>query len=133
MKNYIVYLDNGQILKTGVCNDSEFEIQGANVIEGFADDSCQYIENGQVVDMPAKPDSEAYFDFDAKQWVLDTAAQEQSVKLQRSRLLAESDWTQLPDVPLATKTAWAQYRQDLRDITTQDGYPFAIMWPVKPE
>lgn len=50
----------------------------------------------------------------------------------RNRLLSESDWTQLPDVPLATKQAWADYRQALRDITLQSGYPFDVTWPIKP-
>lgn len=53
-------------------------------------------------------------------------------KRERSRLLAESDWTQLPDVPLATKAAWATYRQALRDITGQPGFPAVVEWPVPP-
>lgn len=32
----------------------------------------------------------------------------------RNRLLAESDWTQLPDSPVDA-VAWAEYRQELRD------------------
>lgn len=51
---------------------------------------------------------------------------------QRNSFLAQSDWTQLPDVPLATKGAWATYRQALRDITTQAGFPYSINWPTKP-
>lgn len=56
----------------------------------------------------------------------------QEAQLKRSQLLAASDWTQLPDVPLAAKTAWAQYRQALRDITAQSGYPMEITWPTAP-
>lgn len=37
------------------------------------------------------------------------------MRLHRDRLLAESDWTQLPDAPI-DKTAWAGYRQTLRDF-----------------
>ena len=57
-----------------------------------------------------------------------------SVREKRNFLLAECDWTQLPDAPLAnTQTAeWATYRQDLRDITGQEN-PFSITWPEKPE
>ena len=51
---------------------------------------------------------------------------------QRTMLLVTTDWTQLPDVPLATKEAWATYRQALRDITDQPGYPTDIEWPVSP-
>lgn len=52
----------------------------------------------------------------------------------RAQLLADSDWTQLLDAPLtATKQAqWATYRQALRDIPAQPGYPSAVSWPTKP-
>ena len=46
-------------------------------------------------------------------------------------LLAQSDWTQLPDVHLATKETWAIYRQALRDVPEQSD-PFNIVWPVAP-
>ena len=49
----------------------------------------------------------------------------------RNELLAECDWTQLADVSSETKANWAQYRQSLRDITSQTN-PFSITWPVKP-
>jgi hypothetical protein len=54
-----------------------------------------------------------------------------ATRAQRSQLLQQSDWTQLPDVPLATKDAWAEYRQALRDITEQPD-PFNIIWPTPP-
>lgn len=53
------------------------------------------------------------------------------VRTERDRLLQASDWTQLPDVPLATKEAWAAYRQALRDVTDQPD-PFNIIWPTPP-
>ena len=53
------------------------------------------------------------------------------VRAERDRLLQASDWTQLPDVPLVTKEAWAVYRQALRDVTLQPD-PFNITWPVAP-
>jgi len=51
----------------------------------------------------------------------------------RNSLLTASDWTQLPDVPQTTKDLWAQYRQDLRDITEQAGFPTSIVWPTAPQ
>lgn len=133
MKNYIVYLDNGQITKSGQCQDIDFDKYGPNVIEGVANDSTQYVENGQIVDMPPKPDGEAYFNYETKQWIRDSEAQGYVIKAKRNMLLAESDWTQLPDVPINTKTQWATYRQELRDVTSQTGYPFDVIWPTKPE
>ena len=49
---------------------------------------------------------------------------------QRNKLLAETDWTQLPDVPENTKSRYKEYRQALRDITKQPGYPDNIIWPL---
>lgn len=53
----------------------------------------------------------------------------------RSRKLLESDWTQLPDAPLTAekRLEWTQYRHQLRDITQQPEFPWAVMWPNKPE
>lgn len=53
-------------------------------------------------------------------------------KAQRNKLLAESDWTQGKDIPNSISTAWAPYRQALRDITSQEGFPTTINWPQKP-
>lgn len=51
------------------------------------------------------------------------------VREKRNKLLLESDWTQLPDVPSELKAKWAIYRQALRDITTQLD-PFNIVYPT---
>jgi len=50
-------------------------------------------------------------------------------RAQRDSLLASTDWTQLPDVPQATREAYAVYRQALRDVPQQDGFPTDINWP----
>jgi hypothetical protein len=49
----------------------------------------------------------------------------------RNQLLASSDWTQVADAPV-DQSAWATYRQSLRDLTAQEGFPDAIVWPVSP-
>lgn len=51
---------------------------------------------------------------------------------ERDRKLRESDWTQLGDVPEATKLLWQPYRQALRDITAQEGFPRNVVWPTPP-
>lgn len=53
------------------------------------------------------------------------------IRTQRDMLLKDCDWTQLPDVPTATRDVWTAYRQALRDITTQTD-PLNISWPVAP-
>jgi hypothetical protein len=50
----------------------------------------------------------------------------------RNSRLTETDWTQGKDIPDATSTAWASYRQALRDIPSQSGFPHNVVWPVKP-
>jgi hypothetical protein len=54
------------------------------------------------------------------------------VRMQRNQLLAETDWTQAGDVPQTTKDAWAAYRQALRDIPQQAGFPVNVTFPTKP-
>lgn len=61
-----------------------------------------------------------------------TAALEADARDERARRLSACDWTQLPDVPAGTRTAWATYRQALRDVTDQPGFPTDIAWPMPP-
>jgi hypothetical protein len=60
------------------------------------------------------------------------AEQANSVRQNRTQLLKDSDWTQLAD-STADKAAWATYRQALRDITAQAGFPWGVQWPTQPE
>lgn len=53
------------------------------------------------------------------------------VRNQRDRLLAETDWMALSDVTMSD--AWSAYRQALRDIPAQSGFPASVTWPTKPE
>jgi hypothetical protein len=52
-------------------------------------------------------------------------------RFSRDTLLQTSDWTQVEDVPV-NKTAWAVYRQALRDLPSQEGFPVNIVWPESP-
>lgn len=60
------------------------------------------------------------------------AEQAKRVRDDRTKRLAETDWTQLPDAPVDTQ-AWAAYRQALRDITAQAGFPWDVLWPISPQ
>jgi hypothetical protein len=60
------------------------------------------------------------------------AEQAKSVRTQRGEKLKDSDWTQVADAPV-NKSAWATYRQALRDISSQEGFPWTITWPTQPE
>lgn len=54
------------------------------------------------------------------------------VRAQRNDLLKSSDWSQLADAPV-NKQAWATYRQELRDIPKQSGFPWNVTWPTVKE
>ncbi|MGA0927422.1 MAG: phage tail assembly chaperone, partial [Burkholderiaceae bacterium] len=56
----------------------------------------------------------------------------QEARQTRDRLLAASDWTQVADAPVDA-AAWATYRQALRDVPQQAGFPETIVWPEQPQ
>lgn len=91
-------------------------------------------KEGNLISLPGRPSEAHFFDYNQKLWI-DPRTPETEwpiVRAERNQLLQQSDWTQLPDVPLATKEAWAVYRQALRDITNQPD-PFNIVWPTPPQ
>lgn len=63
-----------------------------------------------------------------------TAQEVQLIRIQRMRQLYETDWTQVPDNGLndADREAWRVFRQGLRDLPSQPGYPWDITWPTPP-
>ena len=69
-----------------------------------------------------------------QQWVaqqLPESAAAGNVRGFRDAQLVKSDWTQVADAPV-DKAAWATYRQALRDITQQAGFPWDVQWPTTP-
>ena len=92
-------------------------------------------------DMGAPASAYEKYNYNERKWV-DTRTEDQKyndasipVLAKRNELLYASDWTQIPNNPLTPdlQTAWANYRQALRDITTQSGYPFTVIWPTPPQ
>ena len=73
------------------------------------------------------------------QWAADQAAwaagandrKAVEVRSERNAKLAATDWTQVADTT-ADKAAWATYRQALRNVPTQAGFPNTVVWPVAP-
>ena len=67
-------------------------------------------------------------------WIVEQLPQdtaEKNIRNQRNNLLQDCDWTQVADAPV-DKAAWATYRQELRDITDQTGFPYNVIWPTPP-
>jgi len=57
--------------------------------------------------------------------------QAKSVREQRDTKLKDTDWTQVADSPV-DKTTWATYRQALRDLPKETGFPWDMTWPTEP-
>ena len=70
-------------------------------------------------------------DLDDEGKALKDAEQAKNIRQNRDKMLEESDWTQLSDAPV-DKQAWADYRQALRDLPSQIGFPWEITYPEKP-
>ena len=83
-----------------------------------------YIEDGVVFDVIVEAKTQDELDAEKTQ-------KETEVRSKRNMLLTQSDWTQLADAPV-DNLAWAVYRQSLRDITLQAGFPFTVDFPVAP-
>jgi hypothetical protein len=55
------------------------------------------------------------------------------VRSERNSKLAATDWTQGKDIPDNVSSTWAAYRQALRDVPAQAGFPWEVTWPTQPE
>jgi len=71
-------------------------------------------------------------ELDAEEAAERADAQSVPVRAQRTKLLAECDWTQVLDAAV-DQAAWATYRQALRDISEHGGFPWEVQWPEQPE
>lgn len=135
MIDFYLYDKDGQIFMSGYCPADMVDLQkqpGYALGIGKADYKTHYVKQGELRLMPPKPSESHRFSIALEQWILDNSAAWASVRSKRDQLLKESDWTQLPDVPAATKESWATYRQLLRDVTTQTD-PIRIVWPIPPQ
>ena len=55
------------------------------------------------------------------------------VRAERNARLTASDWTQGKDIPDSISQPWSAYRQALRDLPQQSGFPWSVAWPAQPE
>jgi len=60
-------------------------------------------------------------------------AKAKGIREQRDVLLEESDFAMLPDAPVTNAEEWKTYRQALRNIPQQDGFPHDVVWPTHPD
>lgn len=102
------------------------------------DPSLTYFDGENLVDMGSRPTDRSVFDYSTKQWVEPPITDYEkslswiNLRIERDRLLATSDWTQVPDAPV-DQQAWATYRQELRDLPSKTVDPLNPVWPTPPQ
>ena len=107
--------------------DGVVEINGQWFTHYIAGPVFQDYVDDQGVTHTAAEQYEAYcFQKDAEQGAV--------VRTDRNKRLAECDWTQLADSPLTLdeKLAWQLYRETLRMVPQQAGFPWNVEWPPEP-
>lgn len=129
MIDYFVVNELGCVVCTGQVPEAFIELQYCDGFQIGRAEIGDFIDgDGNVQPLPISPSSTHVFDYQTKTYVLDVA----KVRAKRDSLLSQSDWTQLPDVPMETKAAWKSYRQALRDITEQIDLHASVEWPNAP-
>tara|TARA_B110000285_G_C14923358_1_gene513708 strand:+ start:521 stop:910 length:390 start_codon:yes stop_codon:yes gene_type:complete len=127
-QTYAIYNEvSGEIRSTFVGSQSDLELNimpGEAYILGSPETDDRYVRNGVFVKK----------EFTAAEHISKTIA---DVRVQRDCLLIDSDWTQVVDSPLSDtqKSAWATYRQTLRDIPANNADVTSIddiTWPTPP-
>lgn len=138
MSGYCIdYWASGEIVqqRSGV---QLLPVGGMNLLElqsPLPNTTSYAVKDGGVVFIGDPPTRWHRFDYIKWAWFDPRTADDVwlTVRSERTRKLAQSDWTQMPDSPLnpEIKHQWAVYRQALRDITNQPD-PFNIVWPTPP-
>jgi hypothetical protein len=97
-----------------------FDVATQKIKQGdFVDRDGIWFQTWQVVELTDEEKQQKY------------EQEAEQVRVMRNNLLSKCDWTQVADAPV-DQVAWAIYRQDLRDITAQTGFPYDVSWPVEP-
>lgn len=138
---FFVHKPNGQVLewgtRLGMLNTAGNMVTEIDITANLVPDAFRIV-NGQIVESPrpAGP-SDLRYDPTTGNWVEPFSAADRlakrtaDVRAERDAKLRATDWTQLPDAPVDT-SAWAAYRQSLRDLPAQANFP-DISWPVDPD
>ena len=116
---------------------------GCAAMAGEHDHLCRRvdIESGAVVPWQPPPPADDpmrtwMWDEAAERWLSVPTAMAEAAAVRRCRddLLARCDWVTARAVDLGepVPTAWSIYRQALRNITAQEGFPASVVWPEPP-
>lgn len=113
--------------------------EGNSYLYGYYESELYYIKDNLAILKPEKPTTKGEYDFDysLKEWVRNLELEKLKIINQRNHFLQQSDWTDT--VSAQTRLGeplyllWQIYRQALRDIPSQEGYPLSVTWPIAPD
>jgi hypothetical protein len=115
--------------------------EGCGLFEGQADPLCQRVDldTGELIphQPPAPPETEYYrHEWDGRRWqpIAKALAIAERVRADRARMLTGTDWvvTRALERAEPVPPEWLAYRQALRDLPLQPGFPEDIEWPESP-
>lgn len=90
----------------------------------------------QPIEIPLKPSADYIFSYDTYTWIIDSARATKRARNIRDSLLVDSDWTDTLSAQNRFGSdlynQWQTYRQALRDVPEQAGFPLSIIWPTPP-
>lgn len=138
-KDYTFYNQTTGIISYSInCSEEVFNNILAETTDSYLEGDFPkeffYIENAKAIAIPEKPSIDYIFNYGTKVWELDLQIAETRVKNIRNQLLQNSDWTDTVSAQtrLSNWQEWQDYRQALRDITSQEGYPLNVVFPTQP-
>lgn len=113
---------------------AEYGVYPVTLADQPADDHTKNLERTAVRSGDGWVEQWTEVDASADEITARTEAKAQDIRAERDERLAACDWTQIADSPLSDsdKTAWATYRQTLRDLPSSDGFPHDVTWPTAP-
>ena len=137
MPNYLLFNESGEIISYISCDEEDIINQRKSYIEASIskeDVRNFYIQNEELIKKPENPYTYGIFNYFTKTWEFDSITARLEIDIHRKQLLQESDWTDTVSAQtrLTNYAEWQTYRQALRDIPTQKGYPTDIVWPTPP-
>ena len=121
--------------KTDILDSQDCIVGEASTLQTLLDPSTHYIdlETKTIQEKGSSPSEFHTWDYSQKQWIFDPENAARLIRQKRDDLLKQSDWSQGLDVPENLRTVWAVYRNALRNIPQQEGFPEQVTWPTSPE
>lgn len=138
IQDFVLYeAETGRILYSGRSSlPRQLAEPGQQVLVGTKVDDVagHYVRDGALRKMPERPSAHHDFNYATDQWEANPARAWQEIRMERDRRLTATDWVVLraADQGEPVPQAWLDYRQALRDITEQQGFPTEVVWPEAP-